>query len=168
MKILNCFGLSDAHVTPESHDDNQNTNRPIDWHPSFYTAMNREHSHRRSNKPIILTLRSWLRKNIERARSHQEGVRYIQDDIARLLHKFQTDLGLKAIRFDSVWGIQHFRGCLMSFDRLFKIHTHFLKHVLKGKTLVFSNCTGVSRLGEVVLSSEDVPQTWITMLKSVH
>ncbi|KAK3707404.1 hypothetical protein RRG08_034461 [Elysia crispata] len=168
MKILNCFGLSDAHVPQESYNDYQNTNRPIDWHPSFYTAMNRENDHSRPNKMIIVTLRSWLRMNIERSRSHQEGMRYIQDDIARLLHKFQTDLGLQAIRFDSDWGIQHFRGCLMSFDRLFKTHTQFLKHVLKGKTLVFSNCTGVSRLGEVVLSSEDVPQAWITMLKSVH
>lgn len=167
MKILNCFGLSDAHVPQEKQDDYQNANRPIDWHPSFYTAMGRENLHNSTNRPVVTTLRGWLRMNIERSRSHQEGMRYIQDDIARLLFKFQTDLQLQAIRFDSAWGIQHFRGCLMSFDRLFKTHPKFLKHVLKGKTLVFSNCTGVSRLGEVILSSEDVPQTWITMLKSV-
>ncbi|GFS16765.1 T-cell activation inhibitor, mitochondrial-like Protein, partial [Elysia marginata] len=167
MKILNCFGLSDAHVPKATQNDNQSTNRPIDWHPSFYTAMGRDNPFGINNRSIVLTLRSWLRMNIERSRSHQEGMRYIQNDIARLLHKFQTDLCLQAIRFDSAWGIQHFRGCLMSFDRLFKTHPKFLKHVLKGKTLVFSNCTGVSRLGEVVLSSEDVPQTWITMLKSV-
>ncbi|GFO25346.1 T-cell activation inhibitor, mitochondrial-like protein [Plakobranchus ocellatus] len=167
MKILNCFGLSDSHVPQGDTDSYHSTNRPIDWHPSFYTAMGREHPYNRHSRPIVLTLRGWLKMNIDRSRSHQAGMRYIQDDIARLLHKFQADLGLKAVRFDSAWGIQHFRGCLKSFDRLFQTHPQFLKYVLKGKTLVFSNSTGVSRLGEIILSSEDVPQAWIKMLKSV-
>ena len=32
-----------------------------------------------------------------------------------------------------------------------------------GKVLVFSDNTGVNRLGEIVLSSEDVPTTWVTV-----
>lgn len=105
--------------------------------------------------------------NIQRSRKHEESVRYIQDDVSRLLKKLQMDLGVEAIRFDSVWGFHHFRGCLKSFDRLCDSHPEFLQFILKRRTLIFSNSTGVSRLGEIILSSEDVPQTWVTLLQSV-
>ncbi|XP_005112454.1 T-cell activation inhibitor, mitochondrial [Aplysia californica] len=167
MAILSTCGLSNSHV-PESSGIMYGTNRPIEWHHTYYTATGKKNPHsRKAEKAVALTLRSWLQLNIQRSRQHEESVRYIQDDIARLLDRLRRELCLKDIRFDSVWGFHHFRGCLKSFDRLYRDHPDFLKFVLKDRTLVFSNSTGVSRLGEIVLSSEDVPQTWFTLLRSV-
>lgn len=168
MAILTSSGLSSSHV-PQTKSTSYGTNRPIDWHPSYYDATGTPNPNRvhHADKPAALTLRSWLRMNIQRSRKHEESVRYIQDDVSRLLKKLQMDLGVEAIRFDSVWGFHHFRGCLKSFDRLCDSHPEFLQFILKGRTLIFSNSTGVSRLGEIILSSEDVPQTWVTLLQSV-
>ncbi|XP_059145538.1 T-cell activation inhibitor, mitochondrial-like [Physella acuta] len=164
--ILGACGLSTGHM-PEF--TSTNTDRPIDWHPSYYQATGKTNpnANNRTHKPASLTLRGWLRLNIDKSRKHEESVRHIQQDITRLMLKLQADIGVGVIRFDSVWGFQHFRGCLKSFDRLNNDYPQFLKHVLKGRTLVFGNNTGVSRLGEIVLSSEDVPQTWVTLLQTV-
>ncbi|CAG5114783.1 unnamed protein product [Candidula unifasciata] len=168
MDILTSSGLPSSHV-PQTKCSIYGTNRPIVWHPSYYAATGRPNpqgSHHAS-RPAAVSLRSWLQMNIERSRKYEKSVKFIQDDVARLLKKLQMDLGVEDIRFDSVWGCHHFRGCLTSFDRLFDNHPEFLQLILKGRTLVFSNSTGVSKLGEIILSSEDVPQTWITLLQSV-
>lgn len=80
--------------------------------------------------------RGWLRQNMDKSRKHEESVHHIQQDITRLMHKLQADIGVGVIRFDSVWGFQHFRGCLKSFDRLYNDYPQFLKHILKGGYLV--------------------------------
>ncbi|CAL1537562.1 unnamed protein product [Lymnaea stagnalis] len=167
MGILGACGLSDSHV-PQSKIS-YGSDRPIDWHPSYYAATGKPNPkvQKVDNRPTALTLRGWLRLNIGKSRAQEESVRYIQNDIKRLLDKLQKDIGMHTIRFDSVWGFHHFRGSLKSFDRLNIAHPGFLKHVLKGRILIFSNNTGVSRHGEIVLSSEDVPQTWITLLQTV-
>uniref|UniRef100_A0A0B6ZRR3 DUF4460 domain-containing protein n=2 Tax=Arion vulgaris TaxID=1028688 RepID=A0A0B6ZRR3_9EUPU len=165
--ILAACGLSSSHVPHTSTF--YGTDRPIDWHPSYYAATGKTNPNvKQATKPIALTLRFWLKMNIEKSRKHEKSVKHIRDDVDKLLQKLQTDLGVEDIRFDSVWGFHHFRGCLKSFDRLYNDHPEFLQFALKGRRLVFSNNTGVSRLGEIVLSSEDVPQTWVTLLQSVN
>uniref|UniRef100_A0A2C9M948 DUF4461 domain-containing protein n=1 Tax=Biomphalaria glabrata TaxID=6526 RepID=A0A2C9M948_BIOGL len=165
--ILVACGLSISHLP--SAAVTTGTDRPIEWHPSYYAATGKVNpqASTKNKKPLELSLRGWLQENIDKSRKLEESVRHIQDDIERLQDKLKKDIGIDSIRFDSVWGFHHFRGCLKSFDRLYTTHPKFLQHVLKGQSLIFSNSTGVSRLGEIVLSSEDVPQTWISLLQTV-
>ncbi|PVD21061.1 hypothetical protein C0Q70_19227 [Pomacea canaliculata] len=142
--------------------------RPIKWHSSYYDATDQQHPNQRIPKQAPqLTLKSWLSLNIMHSRKQASSMQYVQEDINRLCDMLNAALSLQEIRWDSVWGVSHFRGCLKSFYRLYSEHPHFIKSVLKDRKLVFSNTTGVSRLGEIILSSEDVPTAWMKLLVSV-
>jgi len=48
------------------------------------------------------------------------------------------------------------------------MYTYIIEHLnlipfVTGRMLVFSNKTGVSLLGEILLSSEEVPTDWMTV-----
>ncbi|XP_076470451.1 T-cell activation inhibitor, mitochondrial-like isoform X2 [Babylonia areolata] len=142
--------------------------RPIHWHPSYYQATGRADPNRRVHRPRPqLMLRTWLQLNMAQSRQKREGVRGVEEDIGRLCELLHKALGLKEIRWDSVWGVAHFRGCLKSFLRLYAQHPKLVSSALKGRSLLFSSATGVTRLGEIVLSSEDVPTSWMRLLASV-
>lgn len=164
--ILTTCGLSSSHV-PETTSDLYGTNRPIHWSPSYYTATGKKNPHEVHKKQVTLTLRSWLKLNGPRSQQNEESVSHIQEVINQLQVQLKTNLVLNDIRFNSVWSFHHLRGCLESFHRLYSNHQEFLEFVLKDKVLLFSNRTGVSRHGEIVLSSADVPEKWMTLLKSV-
>lgn len=70
--------------------------------------------------------------NIEKSRQRQDAVCHIQDDITQLVNDLKGRIGVRDIRFDGVWGIQHFRGCLMTFNRLYNDHKEFLEFSLQG------------------------------------
>ena len=137
------------HV-PEAKTPYTGTNRPINWHHSYYTATGQRNPNQQpdkaNKKPAALTLRSWLKLNIKKAQGREEAVKHIREDIDLLMISLKKELSLKDIRFDSVWGYHHFRGCLKAFTRFYNTHPKFLKYVLKDKVLVFGNGTGVTRL----------------------
>jgi len=164
--ILVACGLSSSHV-PQATADLYSTDRPIKWSPSYYTATGKKNPDEVEVKKVSRTLRSWLKQNGPQSRRNEESVRHIQTVITTLQSELQSELELREIRFANAWGFQHFRGCLKSFHRLYNNHPEFVKFVLKDKVLLFSNNTGVSRRGEIVLSSADVPEKWMTLLKSV-
>ncbi|XP_067651884.1 T-cell activation inhibitor, mitochondrial-like [Haliotis asinina] len=142
--------------------------RPIDWHPSYYAATGKPDPRERPPSSVDITLRSWLLKNIERSRSFLDSSQSTKEDINRICSALQGSIGLSNIRWESVWGFSHFRGCVKSFYRLYTEHPERVGGILKGRSLVFSNSTGVSVHGEIVLSSEDVPTYWMTLLMSVR
>lgn len=167
--VLGACGLPLDYLNSIPLDTTGGFFRPVKWHPSYYAASGKPDPDQRLHKPPPQqTLRSWLRLNIARSRENVDAIHHIQEDIDRLCTTLHSSLGLREIRWDSVWGISHFRGCLKSFYRLYSEHPHVISSVLKDRTLLFSNTTGVSRLGEIVLSSEDVPTAWMKLLLSVR
>lgn len=169
--VLRSCGLSLDYlntIPPTSITKASRMFRPIKWHSSYYDATDQQHPNQRIPKQAPqLTLKSWLSLNIMHSRKQASSMQYVQEDINRLCDMLNAALSLQEIRWDSVWGVSHFRGCLKSFYRLYSEHPHFIKSVLKDRKLVFSNTTGVSRLGEIILSSEDVPTAWMKLLVSV-
>ncbi|KAL8613914.1 hypothetical protein ACOMHN_032904 [Nucella lapillus] len=142
--------------------------RPIDWHPSYYAATGQTDPNQKFHKPRPqIMLRTWLQLNMAQSRQNMEAMHSVEEDIGRLCDMLHEALGLREIRWDNVWGITHFRGCLKSFYRLFAQHPKMISSALKDRSLLFSNTTGVTRLGEIVLSSEDVPTSWMRLLASV-
>lgn len=175
LNILKCCGLSLDYVNsiPTSETDRGGSLkpfRPIKWHKSYYDATGKPNpdQHTRAHQPPPQrSLRSWLQLNIAQSRQKEYAIQHMQEDIAHLCAMLHDMLEVREIRWDSVWDISHFRGCLKSFFRLYTQHPHAFTRVLKDRTLLFSNKTGVTRLGEIVLSSEDVPTAWMRLLASV-
>ncbi|KAK6184689.1 hypothetical protein SNE40_007108 [Patella caerulea] len=163
--------LSYINTIPKdsSQGDSNEFSRPIKWHPSFYAATGKKPPFGEAfTQPIIeVTLRSWLRKNIDNIRTLEESTTAVQDDINKLRCQLIDHLELNDIRWESFWGFSHFRGCLKGFHQLYKEHPLQVKETLKGRTLVFGNNSGVSLHGDVVLSGEDVRADWIKILRSV-
>lgn len=71
--------------------------------------------------------------NIEQSRRQVNSIHHVQEDIKRLCEVLHAALGLQEIRWDNVWGISHFRGCLKSFYRLYAEHPEVFDKALKGE-----------------------------------
>lgn len=137
----------------------------VNWDHTFYKAMNSADAMK--VKPQI-TLQKWLEKNVVKAQRLSVMTRAIQDDIDRLSSALKNKLKLRELRWASVWGNTHYRGCLRSFDRLYAENSHKIEKILKGRTLVFAGSTGVNLHGDIVLSTEHVPTFWMNLLNSVR
>ncbi|XP_041375957.1 T-cell activation inhibitor, mitochondrial-like [Gigantopelta aegis] len=168
--ILSTCGLPVDYLKsiPEKATKTGALKQPIKWHPSFYAATGIKNPEEATHQEIILTFRSWLRRNIDESRLRTTAVKDIQDDIIRICDSLTSSIGLADIRWDSVWWSAHFRGCLKGFYRMYKEHPDRIGAVLRGRTLVFSNNSGVSLHGEIVLSIEDVPTHWMKLLMNVR
>ncbi|XP_071089039.1 T-cell activation inhibitor, mitochondrial-like [Haliotis cracherodii] len=169
--VLSSFHLPLDYLSSVPHKPSPASgqpDRPIDWHPSYYAATGKQDPRARPSSTVDISLRSWLLKNIEKSHSFLESVQSTKEDIDRLCSALQVSIGLSDIRWESVWGFSHFRGCVKSFYRLYTEHPERVGGILKGRSLVFSNSTGVSVHGDIVLSSEDVPTYWMTLLMSVR
>ena len=77
--------------------------------------------------------RRWLQNNVSRSRQNEEAMHSVQEDIGRLCDMLHDALDLQGIRWDNVWGITHFRGCLKTFYRLYAQHPELISSVLKGE-----------------------------------
>ena len=69
-------------------------------------------------------------------------------------------MGLKNIIWDCGWNITHYRGCLLAFQALAEQHEEQME-VLKDRTLVFANDTGIGVEGNVMLNSGEVRHNWL-------
>ncbi|KAG8187635.1 hypothetical protein JTE90_027045 [Oedothorax gibbosus] len=117
------------------------------------------------NEPDI-DFRSWLNDNLDKALRLQRASQPLREETERLSQEIKASLYLKDVIWNCGWGITHFRGCLQSFKGLAAQHPDDMK-VLDGRTLVFGRQTGVSFEGHVILSSEDVRNNWLEMIRSV-
>ncbi|KAK7792587.1 hypothetical protein R5R35_005307 [Gryllus longicercus] len=109
----------------------------------------------------------WLEKNVEQARMKLAACQPVREEIIRLQITLQDALGVQRVLWDCGWNVTHFRGCLQSFQALARHHPDVM-HVLKGRTLMFGNDTGVSMDGHVMLNSGEVRHNWLDLIKNVH
>lgn len=78
----------------------------------------------------------------------------------KLVKALCLDLGLKNIIWDCGWNIAHYRGCLLAFQALAEHHPEPME-ILKDRTLIFANDTGINLEGSVMLSSGEVRHNWL-------
>ena len=94
---------------------------------------------------ICGTCRTWIQLNIGRSRQNVDAVHHVREDIVRLCDMLHDALSLREIRWDSVWGITHFRGCLKSFSRLYAQNPKVISTILEGaSSYLFPKPTNVT------------------------
>ncbi|XP_023316846.1 T-cell activation inhibitor, mitochondrial isoform X2 [Trichogramma pretiosum] len=113
------------------------------------------------------TLKAYLDKYVNDAHIKLEACRPIRSEVKKLEKVLSTNLGLKKIIWDCGWNITHYRGCLLAFQALAQHHPEPMK-VLKDRTLVFANGTGISVEGNVMLNSGEVRHNWLDLIKNVQ
>lgn len=147
---------------------NQRTTVKLNINDVDFTKVNKNHpiyAHTILQRDIeaakeALKLNNWLKTNYEEANRLTQENSAVAEEVNKLRNNITKKLGLNEIKFDCGWNDRHFRGCLMSFQSLFEQHPDEM-HNLKGRTLVFSNFTGVSLDGHVTLYTGEVRHNWL-------
>ncbi|XP_012341356.1 T-cell activation inhibitor, mitochondrial isoform X1 [Apis florea] len=113
------------------------------------------------------TLKAYLDKHINEVHVKLEACRPIREEVQKLEKILCSELGLKNIIWDCGWNIAHYRGCLLAFKALSEHHPKSME-VLKNRTLVFANDTGISVEGNVMLNSGEVRHNWLDLIKNIQ
>lgn len=113
------------------------------------------------------TFKAYLDKHANEALVKLEACRPIREEVSKLEKELCSDLGLNKIVWDCGWNIAHYRGCLLAFRALSRHHPEPMK-VLKDRTLVFANDTGINLEGNVMLNSGEVRHNWLDLVKNVR
>ncbi|XP_014475492.1 PREDICTED: T-cell activation inhibitor, mitochondrial isoform X1 [Dinoponera quadriceps] len=113
------------------------------------------------------TLKAYLDKHINEVHVKLEACRPMREEVEKLQKVLCNDLGLKDIIWDCGWNIAHYRGCLLAFQALAEHHPEPME-MLKNRTLVFANDTGISLEGNVMLNSGEVRHNWLDLIKNVR
>lgn len=155
--------LQDFHVRVSNF-----TNRT--YYEYDYDYTNNPRIKRQERKRLVKedqSLKEWLQMNIADIREKLAAMQPVRDEVVKLQETLCSSLGLQSVLWDCGWNISHFRGCLISFQALAQQHSPQMA-VLKGRTLVFGNNTGVSLDGHVLLNSGEVRNNWLDFIKNVH
>ncbi|KOC70091.1 Uncharacterized protein C3orf23 like protein [Habropoda laboriosa] len=113
------------------------------------------------------TLKAYLDKHITEVHVKLEACRPMREEVQKLEKILCSELGLKNIVWDCGWNIAHYRGCLLAFKALAEHHPTSME-VLKNRTLVFANDTGISVEGNVMLNSGEVRHNWLDLIKNIQ
>ncbi|XP_071563157.1 T-cell activation inhibitor, mitochondrial isoform X1 [Temnothorax nylanderi] len=113
------------------------------------------------------TLKAYLDKHINEVHVKLEACRPVREEVEKLEKVLCSELGLKDIIWDCGWNIAHYRGCLLAFQALAEHHPESME-VLRNRTLVFANDTGISLEGNVMLNSGEVRHNWLDLIKNVR
>lgn len=87
---------------------------------------------------MLYSYSNWLRLNIERAEKYHISNVPIKEEIDKICDNLKTQMGLADIRWESLWDYRHFRGCLRSFDRLYKQNSNDMNRLLRGTVCILS------------------------------
>ncbi|XP_043262287.1 T-cell activation inhibitor, mitochondrial isoform X1 [Colletes gigas] len=113
------------------------------------------------------TLKAYLEKHINEVHIKLEACRPMREEVQKLEKILCSELGLTNIIWDCGWNIAHYRGCLLAFKALVEQHPEPLE-VLKNRTLVFANDTGINLEGNIMLNSGEVRNNWLDLIKNVQ
>lgn len=109
-----------------------------------------------------LSLKDFLDKNIKDATEKQESSKNLLEEIILLSEKICQKLKLKKLESISGWSYSSCHGSLKNFLNLCYSKQYELQS-LEGRTVVFTDWTGVDPLGRVMLNTQDVPEFWLSV-----
>lgn len=142
--------------------------RPIKWHRSYYSFTgfkdpdeDLEHVSR-----VETTLTSWLGSNGKGAVKKLKNSLPLRKELDRLKNELSELLQLSDIRWQRGWGVAHRCSQLHSLSRLAQQNLEPLQNV-KGCTIVFTDRSGMSALGHVMLGTMDVHHHWTRLFESL-
>ncbi|XP_063975280.1 T-cell activation inhibitor, mitochondrial isoform X2 [Diachasmimorpha longicaudata] len=112
------------------------------------------------------TFKAYLDKHVNEAHVKLEACRPVREEVKKLEKILCEQLGLRDIFWDCGWNIAHYRGCLLAFQNLARHHPEQME-ILRERTLVFANDTGISSEGNVLLNSGEVRHNWLDMIRNI-
>ncbi|XP_024421833.2 T-cell activation inhibitor, mitochondrial [Desmodus rotundus] len=172
--ILNSCSLSVEHVQslnssvhPQPLKEAKRVpDRPIKWDKSYYsfTGFKDPDEDLEQVSRAETTLTSWLDNNGRLAVEKLESSLPLRRELERLKDELSHQLQLSDIRWQRSWGIAHRCSQLHSLGRLAQQNLETLKNA-KGCTVIFTDHSGVSAVGHVMLGTMDVHHHWAKLFE---
>ncbi|XP_069051357.1 T-cell activation inhibitor, mitochondrial isoform X4 [Lepisosteus oculatus] len=116
---------------------------------------------RKAGKP---TLSSWLSSNEATATKKLKDSLPRRAELKRLKKELCQTLGLADIRWQRSWGVAHRCSLLQSLSRLSQQSPDVLRHA-RGQILIFTDRSGMSAAGHVMLGTMDVHHQWAKLFE---
>ncbi|KAM7336785.1 hypothetical protein ACRRTK_002904 [Alexandromys fortis] len=174
--ILNSCSLSAEHVqslnTTNVHSQPLQEapgmpDRPIKWHKSYYSFTGfKDPDEDLHVSRVETTLMSWLGSNGQSAVKKLKNSLPLRKELDRLKKELSDLLQLSDIRWQRGWGVAHRCSQLHSLSRLAQQNLEPLQNA-KGCTIVFTDRSGMSALGHVMLGTMDVHHHWTRLFESL-
>ncbi|KAK2505093.1 hypothetical protein MC885_000040, partial [Smutsia gigantea] len=146
--ILNSCSLSIEHI--QSLNTNVQSQTPKD-------------AKRMSDRPIKWD-KSWLDNNGKSAVKKLKNSLPLRKELDRLKDELSHQLQLSDIRWQRSWAVAHRCSQLHSLGRLAQQNLETLKNA-KGCTLIFTDRSGMSAVGHVMLGTMDVHHHWTKLFE---
>ncbi|KAM9308644.1 T-cell activation inhibitor, mitochondrial [Gastrophryne carolinensis] len=170
--ILNSCSLSTDHV--QSSAGGMATQkkagtafyRPIKWDKTYYafTGFKDPEEELEQAQRAEITIIPWLENNQEVALKKLNLSIPLREELERLKTDLSNQLQLSDVRWQRSWGIAHRCGQLHSLSRLTQQSSESLK-MAKGHIVIFTDQTGVSAAGHVMLGTTDVHHHWTRLFE---
>ncbi|XP_006893116.1 PREDICTED: T-cell activation inhibitor, mitochondrial [Elephantulus edwardii] len=174
LDILNSCSLSTKHiqslsaqVQSQPHKEGRRMpDRPIKWDKSYYsfTGFKDPEEDLEQVSRMETTLISWLDSNEKSAIKKLRESLPLRKELDRLKSELSHQLQLSDIRWQRSWGIAHRCSQLHSLGRLAQQNLETLK-TAKGCTLIFTDRSGMSAVGHVMLGTMDVHHHWTKLFE---
>ncbi|XP_044944971.1 T-cell activation inhibitor, mitochondrial isoform X5 [Mustela putorius furo] len=167
--ILNSCSLSVEHIqslNTNVHSAKRMSDRPIKWDKSYYyfTGFKDPHEDLEQVSRMETTLTSWLDNNGKSAVKKLKNSLPLRKELERLKDDLSHQLQLSDIRWQRSWGIAHRCSQLHSLGRLAQQNLETLKNA-KGCTIIFTDRSGMSAVGHVMLGTMDVHHHWTKLFE---
>uniref|UniRef100_A0A6I8N3J1 T cell activation inhibitor, mitochondrial n=1 Tax=Ornithorhynchus anatinus TaxID=9258 RepID=A0A6I8N3J1_ORNAN len=169
LDILNACSLSSEHVqtlsanaSSQPRKESKNTfYRTIKWDKTYYsfTGFKDPEEELEQAQRVETTLISWLGNNEKSAIKKLKNSLPLRGELDRLKDELSHQLQLSDIRWQRSWGIAHRCSQLHSLSRLAQQNLETLKNA-KGRTVMFTDRSGMSAVGHVMLGTMDVHHHW--------
>ncbi|CAI5788378.1 Uncharacterized protein PODLI_1B027604 [Podarcis lilfordi] len=169
LDILNSCNLSTDHVqilngkvaTPSNQSAERIFHRPIKWDKTYYsfTGFKDPEEELEQAQRMETTLSSWLDSNEQSAEKKLKNSLPLRKELDRLKGELSHQLQLSDIRWQRSWGIAHRCSQLHSLSRLAQQSPEALRNA-KGRTVIFTDRSGMSATGHVMLGTMDVHHHW--------
>ncbi|XP_008119536.1 T-cell activation inhibitor, mitochondrial isoform X1 [Anolis carolinensis] len=169
LDILNSCSLSTEHLQSLSNSVNTSSNpgtqkpfpRPIKWDKTYYsfTGFKDPEEELEQAQRMETTLSSWLDNNEKSAEKKLKDSLPLREELDRLKDELCCQLQLSDIRWQRSWGIAHRCSQLHSLSRLAQQSPEAPRNA-KGRTVIFTDRSGMSATGHVMLGTMDVHHHW--------
>lgn len=142
------------------------SDRPIKWDKSYYsfTGFKDPDEDLEQVWRMETTLTSWLDNNGKSAVKKLKNSLPLRKELSRLKDELSHQLELSDIRWQRSWGIAHRCSQLHSLGRLAQQNLETLKNA-KGCTIIFTDRSGMSAVGHVMLGTMDVHHHWTKLFE---
>ncbi|KAJ7322522.1 hypothetical protein JRQ81_018809 [Phrynocephalus forsythii] len=169
LDILNSCSLSTEHVQNLNSNVDTRSNqgvqqpfpRPIKWDKTYYsfTGFKDPEEELEQAQHMETTLSFWLDNNEKSAGKKLKDSLPLRKELQRLKDELSDQLQLSDIRWQRSWGIAHRCSQLHSLSRLIQQSPEAPRNA-KGCTVIFTDRSGMSATGHVMLGTSDVHQHW--------